>query len=97
MRSSTVRKLDGPFDADGSDGELLGRVVEFYAAALRASPDGLSYLARRRIDHPEAMERFRLGVADRTLGYRLPAKNRKTGAAVRGRLAEVGVLRGVGA
>src|SRR5690606_21882107 len=33
-----------------------------------------------------------LGFANRTLGYRLPQKNRKTGADLRGRLQELGVF-----
>jgi hypothetical protein len=39
------------------------------------------------------LERFRLGFANRTLAYRLPQKNRKTGAELRGRLQALGVLR----
>jgi hypothetical protein len=36
---------------------------------------------------------FKLGFANRTLGYRLPEKNRKAGAEVRGRLQKLGILR----
>ena len=36
---------------------------------------------------------FRLGFANRTLGLRLPAKNRKAGADMRERLAKVGIIR----
>jgi DNA primase len=39
------------------------------------------------------VERFRLGYANRTLGYRLPAKNRKAGEELRGALQRLGVLR----
>jgi hypothetical protein len=39
---------------------------------------------------------FRLGFANRTLGYRLPEKNRKAGAEIRGRLQELGVIRDSG-
>jgi len=42
------------------------------------------------------VERFRLGFANRTLGYRLPAKNRKEGAAIRERLQALGAIRGSG-
>src|SRR5690606_15123242 len=37
--------------------------------------------------------RFRLGFANRTLGLRLPEKNRKAGAEIRTRLQRLGVLR----
>ena len=36
------------------------------------------------------------GFANRTLGYRLPDKNRVEGAALRGRLQTLGILREVG-
>src|SRR5882724_589748 len=42
------------------------------------------------------IERFRMGFANRTLGYRLPEKNRVTGAELRGRLQRVGILRETG-
>ncbi|MCP4044181.1 MAG: toprim domain-containing protein, partial [Gammaproteobacteria bacterium] len=42
---------------------------------------------------PEAIDRFKLGFANRTLGYRLPAKNRKEGAAIRGQLQRIGLYR----
>ena len=39
------------------------------------------------------IERFQLGFANRTLGYRLPEKNRGAGAEIRGRLQKLGILR----
>jgi hypothetical protein len=53
----------------------------------------LGYLQERGLVHPELIDRFRVGYANRTLGYRLPAKNRKEGAELRGRLAGLGILR----
>jgi hypothetical protein len=50
-------------------------------------------LQGRRIDHAEALEHFKLGYANRTLGYRLPEKNRKDGAEMRGALQRLGILR----
>ena len=44
----------------------------------------------------ELIEHFRLGYANRTLGYRLPAKNRKAGGELRGKLQELGVFRASG-
>jgi DNA primase len=41
----------------------------------------------------QGIERFKLGCANRTLGYRLPEKNRKAGAEVRGQLQQIGILR----
>jgi DNA primase len=93
---STVRKLASPVDRDGADGELLGQVVDYYRRVLLESPDALGYLARRKIDHPEALEAFRLGYADRSLGLRLPDKRRKDGADIRGRLEKLGIFRASG-
>jgi DNA primase len=39
------------------------------------------------------IERFRIGFANRTLGYRLPQKNRQAGAELRGQLQKLGIFR----
>ena len=80
---STVAKLPQLVSPGVDDAELLERVVAFYGDTLRESPDALGFLARRRVDHPEVVEAFRLGFSDRSLGYRLPAKNRRDGADLR--------------
>jgi hypothetical protein len=43
--------------------------------------------------NPEIVSHFRLGFANRTLGLRLPAKNRKAGAEMRTRLEALGIIR----
>jgi len=93
VKTSTVPKLPGLTSADAGDHELLLRVVDYYHATLKESPGALAYLQSRGLEDTEMVERFRLGFANRTLGYRLPAKNRAEGAAIRGRLQELGVLR----
>ncbi|MCL4684867.1 toprim domain-containing protein [Myxococcota bacterium] len=93
---STAPKLPGLLDASEDDQVLLRRVVDYYHAALKESPEALAYLASRGLQHAEAVERFQLGFANRTLGYRLPAKNRKEGAAIRERLQALGVIRSSG-
>jgi DNA primase len=90
---SSVRKLPSPLERTAEDGELLDRVVGFYHQTLTESPEARGYLISRRVDHPEVLATFRLGYANRTLGYRLPNKQRKEGAEVRGRLQALGVLR----
>lgn len=88
---STVTRLP-PLSAAG-DGELLEKVAGYYTRTLRANPDALAYLEKRGLVHPELIDSFGLGFADRTLGYRLPAANRKVGAEIRGDLQRLGVLR----
>ena len=92
VRVSSVPRLPSPLDRSAEDRVLLGQVVGFYADALASSSDALSFLERRRISM-EAVGVFRLGFADRTLGYRLPDTNRKAGAEVRGRLQTLGIIR----
>ena len=93
---SSVRRLDAPFSADLSDGELLGAVVGFYCETLKANVDAQGWLAGRRCATAEAIDVFGLGFADRSLGYRIPAANRAEGKAVRDRLKQLGVLRDSG-
>jgi hypothetical protein len=94
-RSSTVKlpALAGPSAADQ---DLLKTVLAFYTDTLATSPEALEFLARRRIDHPEAVEGFRLGFANRTLGYRLGSARTKDGGEVRSRLQTLGILRASG-
>lgn len=91
---STVVKL--PVLSTAEDGKLMGEVVDYYTRALRTNPEALAYLAKRGLAHPDLIDAFGLGFADRTLGYRLPAANRKAGADVRGQLQRLGVLRDSG-
>ncbi len=93
VKHSTVRKLATPLDREADDGALLEQVVSYYHETLKASPEALAYLERRGLQHPDVIEHFRLGYANRTLAYRLPQKNRVAGATLRGRLRGLGILR----
>ena len=93
---STVPKLAAPVDLDADDRELLKQVIGYYHQTLKESPEALAYLENRGLTHPEVVDRFRLGYANRTLGYRLPAMNRKAGQEIRTRLQKLGVLRDSG-
>ena len=72
---------------------LLSSVTAFYAQTARESSEVGAYLSKRGLDHPELMDRFRLGYANRTLGLILPDKSLASGAKVRGALQRLGVLR----
>jgi len=91
-KSSTV-KLAVPVERDADDDKLLSRVAAYYHETLKESPEALAYLAERGLRDAELVERFQLGFANRTLGYRLPHKNRKAGAELRGQLQKLGILR----
>ncbi len=90
---SKSAKLPSLVEPDAGDAELLGMVVGHYAEALAGHGDALAFLARRKIDDPEAIEAFRMGFADRTLGYRIPHSRTAEGARVRGRLRDLGVIK----
>ncbi len=90
---SAPPKLIAPLAASEDDAALLDDVIEFYHATLKQSPEALAYLAQRGLMHPDVIDHFRLGYANRTLAYRLPEKQIKSGAAVRGQLQRLGLLR----
>ncbi|MGH8040457.1 MAG: CHC2 zinc finger domain-containing protein [Rudaea sp.] len=96
VKQSTVRKLSAPVAFDADDRALLCQVIDYYHATLKTSPEALAYLKARGIDHAEALDTFKLGYANRTLGLRLPDKNRVAGADIRTRLQRVGVYRASG-
>ena len=84
------------FSLAAGDQELLDQVIDFYHTTLKASPEALEYLERRGLGNPEIIEHFRLGYANRTLGYRLAPKQYKAGAEMRTALQRVGILRDSG-
>lgn len=95
VKRSTVQKLPATLERNAEDTKLLRQVIDYYHEALKQSPEALDYLKKRGITG-EAIEQFKLGFANRTLGYRLPDKNRKEGAAIRGQLQRIGIIRSSG-
>ena len=95
VKHSTVKKLPTALERNTEDTQLLRQVIGYYHEALKQSPEVLDYLKKRGISG-EAIDHFKLGFANRTLGYRLPEKNRKEGAAIRGQLQRIGILRSSG-
>ena len=93
VRKGTTAKLPSPVALDADEQQTLRDVVSFYHETLKESPEALRYLESRGLTHPEMMERFQLGFANRKLGLTLPDKNRKEGAELRGRLQRLGILR----
>jgi DNA primase catalytic core len=93
VKVSTVRRLPAPVSADTDDRAVLGQVADYYHATLKESSEALAYLESRGLVSSEMIDHFRLGYANRTLGLRLPARNRTAGEELRGRLAQLGVLR----
>jgi DNA primase catalytic core len=92
-KRSTVRTLPAPVERDADDVDLLDQVTAYYHETLKRSPEALDYLQSRGLDSADAIEHFKLGYANRTLGLRLPNKQRKEGLAMRNRLERLGVMR----
>jgi len=92
-KRSTVRALESPVSLDEDNAAVLGRVAAYYHATLKRTPAALAYLEWRGIGDAAAIDTFKLGFADRTLGLRLPDKRRKEGAELRARLERLGVFR----
>jgi DNA primase len=97
IKKATVRKLDSPFDF-GSDKPvesqaLLNQVIDFYHETLKQNPEGIEYLQKRGLKNPDMIDRFKLGLCNRTLCYRLPEKNRQAGKEIREKLIELGIMR----
>ena len=75
-----------------SDTQLLEHVVDFYHRTFMNDPKAMQYLQGRNCFHPEAATRFRIGYANRTLGYRLP-DTVEAGKRLKARLQKLGILR----
>jgi DNA primase catalytic core len=91
-RYTTAPRIAGEIAPSAEDEALLVSVVGYYQATLKESPEALEYLAKRGLRSAEMVERFRLGFANRSLAYRIPAKHGR-GSELRERLQGLGVLR----
>ena len=95
----TAPRLPAPVALDADDRTLLRQVVDYYHARLTDTFTGAparAYLSGRGLGSAGAIKAHRLGFADRTLGLRLPEKNRVAGAAIRSRLERLGIYRDSG-
>lgn len=93
VAKSTTVKLPSLVEVDAEDQVLLDRVVGHYAEALQSHEGAQAFLTRRKIDDSEVIARFRVGFADRTLGYRLPGVTTVAGRQVRDRLQALGLIK----
>jgi len=93
VKRGSTTKLDSPLSTDVDKQTALAQVIDYYHQTLKQSPEALDYLESRGLKSAELIDTFQLGYANRTLGYRLPEKNRKAGAELRGQLQGIGILR----
>ncbi len=93
---ATVPRLESPIEFAADDAALMGQIADYYHERLMSAATGAparGYLARRGLDDADTLKRFRVGFADRSLGLRLPHKNRAAGAEIRTRLTRLGIYR----
>ena len=96
LNNPRLRVLPPPVAFDADDQALLNQTVSYYHERLLATTEAQTYLAGRGLAQAELVAHFKLGVADRTLGLRLPEKTRKAGADIRARLQKIGLYRDSG-
>jgi len=96
VKKASVRRLGCPFDPKASDSELMSQVIDYYHERLLQTPAALAFLKKRGIYDEAMIKHFKLGLADRSLGLRLPKKNRAEGKAIRERLEKLGIYRASG-
>ncbi len=75
-----------------ADTELKNHVVDFYHRAFLSDPKAMKYLEGRHCMHPEAVRLFKIGYANRTLGYRVPMTT-ADGKRLKARLNKIGIFR----
>lgn len=93
LKRTSVRALAAPVSLDADDQRVLDETIGYYHQRMQDVTEARAYLATRGLDHPQVAEHFKLGVADRSLGLRLPEKNRAAGGAIRTQLQRIGLLR----
>jgi len=93
LNNPRLRVLPAPVAFDADDQVLLNQTIGYYHERLLATTEAGEYLRSRGLDHPELVAHFKLGLADRTLGLRLPEKTRKAGADIRAQLQKIGLYR----
>lgn len=90
---ATVPRLALPVDPNGDEQKQIKEVLSYYKETLKKSPEAIEYLKKRKIYSEEAVEKFNLGYSNRTLGLRLPHKNRAMGSLIREKLNKIGIYR----
>jgi DNA primase len=86
-------KLPPPVDLSADDQVQMRQVIEFYNDTLKSrAPEAIKYLESRGINDTAAIEKFKIGFSNRTLGLRLPEARAK-GGEIRERLAALGLYR----
>ena len=82
-------------DTHNPDRLIIEQVFEHYHNVLKLKPELSQLLIDRKID-PDYIEKYRIGFADRTLGYQLESPKCLLGSRNRGHLQRLGLLKDSG-
>ena len=96
VKRARARRLENPFRPDADDYQLYDQVIDYYHDRLNKTQAAQDYLKRRGLFDEQAIAAFKIGFADRTIGMRLPEKQRADGKAIRERLKKIGIIRDSG-
>jgi DNA primase len=83
VKVGTIRRLPSPIAIGSEESEMLKQVLSFYHDTLLDSPVCKAYLDKRKIGDRAVTQKFQLGYSNRTLGLRVPEKNRVAGKEIR--------------
>jgi DNA primase catalytic core len=89
---TTHSMLVPPSETALADHALLKHVMDFYHQTFCDDVKAMRYLQSRRCFDPEAVKLFRIGYANRTLGYRVPTTT-AAGKKLKEQLQRLGVIR----
>ena len=94
-KKGSIPTLPPPVDLTAKHGELLEQIADYYHERLLGDfgEPGRVMLRRRGLDDDELIKTFRLGLADRSLGLRLPNNAWKDGKQIRESLKASGIHR----
>jgi DNA primase catalytic core len=92
-KRTVVTKLPPLIEHTADDKKLLDTIVSYYQKRLKENPAAQQYLIKRGLKSSAMLDEFRIGLSDRSLSYHIPHSRSVDGAAQRGRLIELGILR----
>jgi DNA primase catalytic core len=94
-RSGTTHPALVDAETELADHILLQHVMDYYHQTFCNELKAMKYLQHRCCFDAEAVKHFRIGYANRTLGYRVPATT-ATGKRLKAQLQRLGIMRGSG-
>jgi DNA primase len=93
VKRITRKLVTSPFASGTPDHLLLASVTDYYHAALTRHSDPTTLLTEMALTDGDLINKFKIGICERTLAYRLPDSRTKEGGPIREQLQRLGVFR----